>query len=161
MLTVLRTQVQGALYAVPAKRKPALRRSDLAETLFATDLPLVADAAQVEAFCIHMTELGWRCGLHKGWLTLDAPIPAPDASIPNAAEGECGCCISLLLRHWEDAPAEDFIREAVKAADAGRLPFERLCDRLHGEFAARLRRHEPLPGALLPYLCHAYEAFYK
>ena len=45
----------------------------------------------------------------------------------------------------------------VKAADAGRQPFEKLCAALHGEFAVRLRRHEPLPGALLPYLCHAYQ----
>ena len=161
MLTALRTQVQGALYAVPAKRKPALRRSDLAEALFATDLPLVADAAQVEAFCIHMTELGWRCGLHKGWLTLDAPIPVPDASIPDAAGGECGCCISLLLRHQENAPAEELIRAVVKAADAGRQPFERLCGQLHAAFAEKLRRHEKLPGALLPYLCQAYQTFYQ
>lgn len=161
MLTALRTQVQSALYAVPAKRKPALRRSDLAEALFATDLPLVTDVAQVEAFCIHMTELGWRCGLHNGWLTLDADIPAPDASIPDAPSGECGCCISLLLRHAEDAPAAEIIRAVVKAADAGRQPFERLCGQLHAAFAERLRRHEKLPNALLPYLCQAYQTFYQ
>lgn len=161
MLTALRTQVQSALYAVPAKRKPALRRSDLADALFATDLPLVADAAQVEAFCIHMTEQSWRCGLHNGWLTLDAPIPAPAAGIPDAPSGECGCCISLLLRHSEDAPADDLIRAVVKAADAGRQPFERLCGQLHAAFAERLRRHEKLPGALLHYLCQAYQTFYQ
>ena len=43
MLTEMRRQVQSVLYAVPVKRKPALRRSDLPDTLFATDLPLVAE----------------------------------------------------------------------------------------------------------------------
>jgi len=149
------------LYAVPAKRKPALRRSDLADALFATDLPLVAESAKVAAFCAHMEAQGWRCGMHNGWLTLDADIPAPEAAIPAAPAGECGCCISLLLRHMEDAPAEEYIRAVVKAADAGKQPFDRLCIQLHAEFAARLRRREALPGALLPYLCQAYQTFYK
>ena len=161
MLTGLRQQVQAVLYAVPATRKPALRRSDAPDALFATDLPLIAQEDAVRTFIADMEAAGWRVRKHNGWLTLDAPVPVPDHTIPTALAGESGCCISLLLRHRDDAPAEDFIREAVKAADAGRLPFERLCVRLHGEFAARLRRHEPLPGALLPYLCYAYEAFYK
>ncbi len=154
-------QVQSALYAVPAKRKPALRRSDLPDALFATDLPLVAEAEAVAAFCAQMAQMGWRTGMHNGWLTLDAPIPVPEHVIPAAPAGECGCCISLLLRHPDAAPAEDFIRAVVKAADAGRQPFERLCMSLHGEFAARLRQHAPLPGALLPYLCHAYQMLNK
>ena len=157
----MRAQVQSALYAVPVKRKPALRRSNLPDALFATDLPLVAEEAAVEAFCAQMAQLGWRTGLHNGWLTLDAPIPTPDASVPKAPAGECGCCISLLLRHMEDAPAEEFIRAVVKTADAGHQPFEKLCAALHAEFAARLRGHEPLPGALLPYLCHAYQLMNK
>ena len=69
--------------------------------------------------------------------------------------------MSLLLRHPDAAPAEDFIRAVVKAADAGRQPFERLCGQLHAAFAERLRRHEKLPGALLPYLCQAYQMFYQ
>ena len=157
MLTDLRQQVQAVLYAVPAKRKPALRRSDLPDALFATDLPLVAEKAAVDAFCAQMARLGWRAGMHNGWLTLDAPIPVPETFIPDILAGESGCCISLLLRHREDAPAEAVIRAVVKAADAGRQPLEKLCAALHGEFAVRLRRHEPLPGALLPYLCHAYQ----
>lgn len=161
MLTALRVQVQTVLYAVPAKRKPALRRSDLPDALFATDLPLVAEEAAVEAFCTQMQQMGWRTGLHNGWLTLDGPVPVPEAVLPDAPVGECGCCIALLLRHPDAAPAEDVIRAVVKAADAGRQPFERLCAALHGEFAARLRRHEPLPGALLHYLCHAYQMMNK
>lgn len=161
MLTALRRQVQATLYAVPAKRKPALRRSDAPDALFATDLPLIAGADAVEVFRTEMQRQGWRLGEQKGWLTLDAPVPPPDMTVPDGLAGECGCCISLLLRHPEEAPAEDCIRRVAKAADAGRMPFERLCTQLHGEFAVRLRRQEPLPGALLPYLCHAYQTFYK
>ncbi len=161
MLTALRQQVQGVLYAVPANRKPALRRSDAADALLATDLPLVAAETGVAAFRAEMNRLGWQVSQRNGWLTLDAAVPAPEAAIPDAPAGECGCCISLLLRHRENAPAEDFIRAVVKAADAGKMPFERLCAQLHAEFSARLRRHESLPGALLPYLCCAYHMLYE
>ena len=157
MLTALRGQVQSALYEVPAERKPALRRSDLPSALFATDLPLLAKEADVCVFCGQMEKLGWRIAIHNRWLTLDAPVPVPEYELPEVIPGECGCCISLLLRHGEDAPADGYIRAVVKAADAGRQPFERLCASLHGEFAARLRQREPLPGALLPYLCCAYQ----
>lgn len=161
MLTALRTQVQGVLYAVPSKRKPALRRSDAPDALFATDMPLVVEETAVRAFMAEMTRLGWTVSERNGWLTLDTAVPAPKYQVPETLTGECGCCISLLLRHPDTAPEADVIRAVVKAADAGKLPFERLCSQLHGEFAARLRRHEALPGALLTYLCRAYEMFYK
>ena len=156
----MRMQVQSILYAVPAKRKPALRRSDVQDAIFATDLPMIAEGDALIAFRKEMTRLGWRMDVRNSWLIMDAPIPAPEASIPDALSGECGCCISLLLRHQEDAPANDFIRSVVKAADAGCQPFEYLCRQFHAEFAARLRRHDALPGALLPYLCHAYQTLY-
>lgn len=159
MLTALRTQVQSVLYAVPAKRKPALRRSDAPDALFATDLPLIVDTDVVRVFVADMETKGWTVRERNGWLTLDTPVPVPDAVIPAELAGEWGCCISLLLRHPEDAPAEDHIRAIAKAADAGRMPFERLCPQLHADFAVRLRNHEPLPGALLPYLCCAYNIF--
>lgn len=161
MLTALRMQVQRVLYAVPAKRKPALRRSDAPEALLATDLPLTAEADAVDAWIAEMTRLGWTVAVRNGWLTLDVPVPVPDYDLPGSLAGECGCCISLLQRHPGDAPAEDVIRAVVKAADAGKLPFERLCGQLHGEFAARLRQHEALPGELLPYLCCALEKLNK
>ena len=160
MLTKLRAQVQGVLYAVPAKRKPALRRSDAPDALFATDLPMIAEPEAVCAFVADMETLGWNVREEKGWLTLDAAVPVPEYSLPTALIGECGCCISLLLRHQEEGAAEDAIRAVVKAAEAGRLSFERLCGQLHGEFAAKLRIHQPLPGALLPYLCCACHMFY-
>ena len=161
MLRTLRTQVQSVLYAVPAKRKPALRRSDAPDALLATDLPLVAEEAAVSAFTADMAGLGWQVSARNGWLLLDAPVPVPAYTVPEILAGECGCCISLLLRHPECGSAEELIRAVVKAADAGRAPFERLCGQLHGEFARRLRRHEPLPGGLLPYLCHADQTFVR
>lgn len=161
MLTALRQQVQSVLYAVPAKRKPALRRSDAPDALFASDLPLIAEEGAVTAFCNDLAAIGWRTDMRNGWLVLDRPVPAPEASVPADMAGEAGCCISLLMRHTDAAPAEDLIRLVVKAADAGKTPFERVCRQLHEEFAVRLRQHEALPGALLPYLCHACLAFNK
>ncbi len=160
MLCNIRARVQEALYAVPAKRRPALRRSDAPDALLATDLPLIADAQAVEAFRAELAGMGFSTWERQGWLLLDVPVPVPDAPLPASLVGECGCCISLLVRHPDGAPAEDFIRAVVKAADAGCIPFERLCGQLHAELAARLRRHEPLPGALLPYLCQACTTLY-
>lgn len=161
MLKPLRMQVQLLLADVPARRKPALRRSDEPNALLATDLPLIADDAAVTGFVRAAETLGWRTRMHRGWLLLDAPVPAPECDVPVRLQGSCGCCLSLLLRHREEAPAEDLIRAVVKAADAGRQPLERLCGQLHGELAARLRRHEPLPGALIPYLSQAYPLLMK
>ena len=161
MLTALRQQVQSVLYAVPASRKPALRRADAADALFATDLPLIAESDAVQGFIADMEQRGWTLHERNGWLLLDAAVPVPEYAVPTAPAGECGCCISLLLRHMDDAPVEDHIRAVVKAADAGKQPFERFCGQLHGEFAAQLRQHQPLPGKLLPYLCAAYKRFYK
>lgn len=161
MLTALRQQVQSVLYAVPARRKSALRRADAADALFATDLPLIAEADGVCTFIADMEQRGWTVVERNGWLLLDTAVPTPEYAVPTAPAGECGCCISLLLRHMEDAPAEDHIRAVVKAADAGKQPFERLCGQLHGAFAVQLRQHQPLPGKLLPYLCAAYNKFYE
>ncbi len=153
-------QVQCVLYAVPAKRKPALRRSDEPDALFATDLPLVAEEAAVMAFRDVMERRGWTVRERNGWLTLFAVIDVPFCGVPDALKGECGCCIAILNRHADDAPAEQYICAVAKAADAGKQPFERLCRQLHAEFAARLRKHEPLPGELLPCLCQAYNLLY-
>lgn len=155
MLAALRLQVQSVLYAVPARRKPALRRTDAPDALLATDLPQITDGASVEAFIDVLAGLGWRVTQRSGWLSLDTDVPAPEVDLAELPEGEAGCCISLLLRHpGEECPAE-LIRRVVKAADAGRQPFDRLCGQLHAEMAAQLRRHEVLPGGLVKYLCRA------
>lgn len=158
MLRALRIQAQEALASVPVRRKPALRRSDDPEALLATDLPLAADAAAVEAFVQRMTEQGWRIREEKSWLLLDADVPVPNHS-PVQADGELGCCISLLSRHGGSGAPKATIRAIVKAAEAGTL--ERLCLRLHREWAAMLRLHQPLPGGLNPYLCRAAQDIQK
>ena len=162
MLSGLRAEIQHLLYAVPAGRKPALRRASTTEDLFATDLPLVAVPQAVEAFLEAMHKAGWQHRLHNGWICLDAPVPVPASVMPSRLMGECGCCIAILERHaGEVSLAENEIRRLVKAVDAGVQPFERECASLHGELAVRLRMHQPLPVALLPYLRYAHERFYK
>ena len=161
MLTALRQQVQSVLYAVPASRKPALRRADAEDALFATDLPLIAEADSIRTFIADMEQRGWTLHERNGWLLLDAAIPVPEHAVPTAPAGECGCCISLLLRHMDDAPAEEHIRAVVKAADAGKQPFERLCVILNERLAAMLRLHQPLPAALIPYLQRACHDLYE
>lgn len=161
MLKALREQASDALMSVPARRRPALRRSDAPGALLATDLPLVSEEAAVAAFTEQMQALGWRVfRAENGWLLLDAPVPVPAALPPDRPEGEYACCISLLQRHPDACDASAQIRALVKAAEAGAQPFTRLCAQLHADFAARLRRHELLPGALLPYLYQAYHDLY-
>ena len=155
MLTPLRRGMQTLLAAVPVRRKPALRRSDAPEALLATDLPLAAEDAAVADFTALAEKAGWTVMRRGDWLLLDHPVDAPDCPVPAELPGEAGCCLSLLVRHGgDDAPAED-IRTLVKALDAGGNALERLCAAWHRDWAARLRRHEPLPGGLIPYLCGA------
>lgn len=161
MLTALRAQVNALLAETPVRRKPALRRSDAPNALLATDLPFAADQAAVEAFIRRLTALGWRVASAKnGWLLLDAVVPVPERAA-CAPEGECACCISLLERHPEGGDAAVHIRAAVKACEAGKQPFERFCAETHQLLAAMLRTHEPLPGALLPYLTQAARILYN
>lgn len=152
MLTPLRREMQALLATVPVRRKPALRRSDAPEALLATDLPLAAEKAAVADFTALAENAGWTVLRRGDWLLMDHPVDAPDCPVPAELPGEAGCCLSLLLRHGGcDAPEED-IRALVKARDAGRNALERLCAAWHRDWAARLRRHEPLPGGMIPYL---------
>lgn len=141
------------LATVPTLRRPALRRSEDANALFATDLPLLADAAD---FCRLAEKHGWRTWIHGGWLLLDKLPNPPDmpTKIPDAP-GELGCCLSLLARHPDDTADGTLLRALLKSADAGDQAMEKYCRMLHRDLAARLRTHNPLPGRLLPYLCRA------
>ena len=155
MLTPLRAEVNALLADTPVRRKPALRRSSAPDALLATDLPHAADAQAVEGFLRRAEAMGWHVyAAQNGWLLMDKPVPVPAWSMPETA-GHCGCCISLLQRHPEAGEAGGYIREVVRAEEAGAGDFIRLCERMHAEFAAMLRQHQPLPGALLPYLAHA------
>ena len=155
MLTALRRTVQAALEELPVTRRPALRRSDDPQALLATDLPLTTDAGTVARFVARLEADGWRVCRRGDWLLLDADVPVPPWEIPAVLDGEAGCCISLLLRHPGDEADRTVLREIVKAAESGRTALERLCARLHAEWAAALREHRNLPGGLLPYLCRA------
>ncbi|MBQ8313024.1 MAG: hypothetical protein IJX84_07470 [Clostridia bacterium] len=152
MLTGLRQAVQEQLAQVPAKRKPALRRTDDPRALLMCDLPRIADEAAVMSFVAALEAEGWRVWQETGWLLLDHAVPASEMVWPEAYTGESGCCLWLLRQHPGDAPAEAYIRALVKAAEVGRQRVEWLCSQWHGEFAARLREHLPLPGGLAPYL---------
>lgn len=154
MLKQLRRQVTQAMADLPVSRKPALRRASQQEALLATDLPTVALEGALQAFCDRVAHLGWTVRQEGLWLLLDAPVPVPAAEIPTAS-GEGACCLWLLRRHPNDRVDEDRLRALVKAHDAGKQPLARLCARWHQDFAAMLRRKEPLPGGLLPYLCEA------
>lgn len=157
MLSVLRAEVNVLLAKTPVRRKPALRRADAQGALLATDLPHAADDTATADFIARAELSAWQVSrAENGWLLLDKPVPAPQTTIPALAEGECGCCISLLARHPEDGTAAEMIRECVRAEEAGKQTFERFCGSLHARLAAMLRQHQPLPGALLPYLAHAY-----
>ena len=155
MLTPLRREMQTLLASVPVRRRPVLRRSDAPEALLATDLPLAAEETAVAAFLTAAEGAGWTVTPQGDWLLLDHPVEAPDCPVPDRLAGEAGCCLSLLLRHGGDAAPREDIRALVKARDAGDRALERLCAAWHRDWAARLRRHEPLPGGLIPYLCGA------
>lgn len=155
MLTALRRRVQAVLEQADARRKPALRRWDAPGALLGTDLPAAADEMQVQIFISRMETQGWRVQREGIWLLLDCDVPVPQACPPEKLRGEWGCCVALLARHGgTEAPAES-IRALAKAAEEGNDKVERLCRLWHGEFAACLREHRPLPGGLLPYLCAA------
>ena len=155
MLSALRQELQEMLATVPTLRRPALRRSEDANARFATDLPLLADAAD---FCRLAEKHGWRTWIHGGWLLLDKLPNPPDmpTKIPDAP-GELGCCLSLLARHPDDTVDGTLLRALLKSADAGGQAMEKYCRMLHRDLAARLRTHNPLPGRLLPYLCRTAE----
>lgn len=155
MLTALRQAAQEALRGTPAVRRPALRRADDPEALLATDLPLVADSEELEAFTARMMAQGWCVWRAGDWLLLDAEVPAPEAHVPDDLRGEAGCCVSLLARHPNPMVDRVAVRALVKAAESGETALERLCGQWHARWAAALREHRDLPGGLLPYLCRA------
>ena len=152
MLRALRQQVQGHLAGVKTARKPALRRTDDPDALLMCDLPRIAEKENMAVFIRAMEADGWRVREIPGWLLLDHDVPVPQAERVDDAPGESGCCAWLLQKHPGDAPAQGHIRALVKAAEQGSDKVERLCRQWHGEFAACLREHKPLPGGVLPYL---------
>lgn len=153
MLTALRCQVQECLSTTPCLRKPALRRTNDPSFLLMTDLPQVASPGAVAAFADSLSLRGWTVKEIPGWLLLDCPIPPPACTLPISFSGEAGCCLWLLYQHPGNAAPPEMLRALAKADEQGPAQVERLCKAWHGQFAALLRQHQPLPGGLLPYLC--------
>lgn len=91
------------LATVPTLRRPALRRSEDANALFATDLPLLADAAD---FCRLAEKHGWRTWIHGGWLLLDKLAESrricrqksPTRRVNSAAACRCLRAIRMIRR---------------------------------------------------------------
>ena len=157
MLSVLRKQIDRWLAGVPQSRPAAVRRSDEAGWLLATDLPSVTGEAELAAFCREAEAAGFRCGhARNGWLLLDAWERLPAASAPRECpDGETGAAISLLARHPGNADPAETVRQIARACERGRAALERCCASLHARWAECLRRGEALPGDALPFLCMA------
>lgn len=153
MLTPLRQEVQACLSTIRCQRKPALRRTDDPDYLLMTDLPQAAMPESVAAFAAALQLRGWAVQEMPGWLLLDHPLPAPAYTLPTDYPGELGCCMWLLRQHPGSAAPPEMLRALAKAAEQGSAQVERLCTAWHRQFAAQLRRHQPLPGGLFPYLC--------
>ena len=90
------------LATVPTLRRPALRRSEDANALFATDLPLLADAAD---FCRLAEKHGWQTWMQGGWLLLDKlpnppdmPLQIPVRRVNSAAV--CRCLRAIRMIRW-------------------------------------------------------------
>ncbi|MBR4712022.1 MAG: hypothetical protein IKP10_08290 [Clostridia bacterium] len=157
MLRAAREAAVELMRGIPAARRPALRRANEAGWMLATDLPLIADEAGREHFLTLAREAGWRTGRTPGgWVLLDRLDLLPQAPPPDRLpDGEAGALISLLARHPSDGTDDEALRAIAAAAEQGRPQLDRLCAALHAAWARALRRHEKIPGALMPYLCAA------
>lgn len=154
MLTALRRSALMLMDSEHPPRRPALRRADSDDWLLASDIPQLLPAPQLSRLILRLQEAGWRTGLRGGWLYLDHPIAVPPLTHLPQSNGEASCLLSLLARHQESPLLEDRAasRALVKAAEQSGSQLETCCAQLHAACAARLRLHQPLPGALLPLL---------
>ncbi len=147
-----RRELRGVLAAEEYLRPPALRRSLLADYLYAVDLPTVATEEQVLRFQRRAEALGWECALRKGWLQLRRPVYAPPAGWFEGPFGEeAACCRSLRGCHSKREDGGDTLSEPgaayalIKAGEEGPEACERVFGALHRDWAVRLRRGVPLP----------------
>ena len=156
MLSALRQELNELLGAADTQRKPFLRRSLKEDFLFTTDLPRTADEAETSRVTDALTCAGWRVLRSGDLLELDRPISCP----PMQALSSCGCAdglrlVSLLVRHPDGSGSDTLVRELAKAEECGGAKLDAWCARVYHDCASALRRHEPLPTDLLPYLTEA------
>lgn len=136
------------LDALACVRPPALRRSTMKGMLYATDVLLCATAEQTERFRMEAEQAGWSWLEQAGWIHLTREILAPPAGWERRETGpEARACRSLLSRQASRlGPTEnDAQAELVKAGEEGPAAFERVCEQLHRDWAARLREGRSIP----------------
>lgn len=143
----LRKELNSMLAAAETKRPPALRRSLREGWLYATDLPQTADPAAVRDFRGNAENAGWRTEEDNGWILMNLPGAVPqDTGFRGPFGREARACASLLQRHPERGKTgERELCRLTGAAEEGPEAFERACAALHREWAAALRRGDPLP----------------
>ena len=152
MLTELRKNIAELISQCPTRRPCAVRRSLSPDFLLAIDLPHAAEEATVEKFLHLAQENGWTASVENGWILLDHALPVPPAYADTAANGRLANAIWLLQHHPSDETDDAALRALAKAAEEGDKAVERFCDGCVKDWAVRLRMHQALPGALLPYL---------
>ena len=141
-----REELLLVISSLPVRRKPALRRSPEADFLFSTDLPACAEAAVCLTFLSRVRRLGWDAHEAAGWIQLRKQgNTLPAGWLPAHPAGEVSCLIALLARHGGTGDSTREIIALIKAREEGPAALEGACRAMHAEWAARLRRHEPLP----------------
>ena len=139
-----REKMQQLLARVPAKRKPALRRSESEDHLFATDLPELTDTESLRTFRETLLKEGWTSSIVSGWLLMDRVPPEKIITAERSAEAEA--CAAILERHSAQKNSGDREwRMLYKACEQGGEKEEKAFRTIHGELAQALREHRSLP----------------
>lgn len=129
------------------ERKPALRRSDRKDRLFATDLPKVTTPEALAAFEKLLAENGFRSELSEGWMLIDRVPEKLEIIAEKGPEAEA--CAAILQRHKEKSGGETEWRELYKACEQAPDKQEEAFGRFHAQLAEMLREHKQLPDILI------------
>ena len=157
MLKRMRDELRLLMADIPARRPPALRRSDAPDMLLATDLPLLTGMDALAVFLSRLDAADWRYRIQGQWLLLDHEPPVPPVC-PGPLHGEAACVALLLEKHPGGGSDPELLRRLLKAAEQGPRKTEPLMEQLHGRLAGMLRQKQPLPDGLLPYIRYAAQA---
>ena len=136
-------QLQLLIFRTGPERKPALRRSDSEDFLYASDLPGLLSGEALEGFLHDLQEAGWSWKLTGDWLLM-APDPG-NGEIRAERSPEAAAVVSLLERHPEHTDGDREWRTLVKACEQGGEKEKKAFRMLHGELAQALREHRKLP----------------
>jgi len=138
-------------------KSPMLRVSREDDCLWVCDLP--RRAANAEAVCITLTEMGFSVTLDKksllwkidvlDYVAIDKPTP-DEVGVPSDEDTHTAYTLFRLLRAHPAALDEqpvELIRSILKACELPPAQVESRLAEVHAQCAARLRRHQPLPAA--------------